>query len=120
MFLSLKNNAQNLDFDKPSVFNINNKHQDTNGDGNINSDDLAVVEQNHGKTNLKGNTVYNTETSGVFKLYQTSFPGEIPVEYDLVLDVEGEVLVHGIKGSIDLSRYFTSDDDTTRISIYQL
>lgn len=99
-----------------SVFDINNKHQDTNGDGIINAQDLQTVEENYGKTNFNGNTVYPTENAGVFKLYQTSFPGDLPIEYDLVLDVEGEVLVHGIKGSIDLSGYFADNDDELIIS----
>jgi len=98
-----------------SVLDINNKHQDSNGDGTIDYKDLQAVEFNYGKSNVNENINNSGKKIGTFKLYQVSLPGELPIIYDLVLDTDNEVLVHGIKGSIDLSKYFSNNEDAVMI-----
>ena len=72
---------------------VNAKHADANGDGVINDDDLAIIEQNYGGTHN-----YLTDFNPVFVSNES---------YDLAMSVDG-VLEAGSEITVDLSFANTS------------
>lgn len=84
-----------------AVNNVNKKHQDGNGDGLINLQDLQVLRDNFGQTH--GHAGISHRTNGVaFRLESLGYTGASRHEYALYIESgENPVSLHGFAGSID-------------------
>ena len=95
------------------VDGINFAHQDADGNGSINLNDINVVKLNYGSETPWFIKPVNRQTK-VLKLKQTS-PNAKTTQYDLFLDVDNSVMAHGIHGSIDLSEFLKTDKDIVKV-----
>lgn len=83
------------------VNRINKKHQDGNGDGLINVQDLQVLKDNYGQTHGTPSAPYLT--NGVaFRLESIGFDGQSRHLYDLYIEADGTpISLHGFACSFD-------------------
>jgi len=89
------------------VDGVNSKHQDGNGDGIVNQQDINVLMQNYGlgTLNISPNSNSGSPVQYILDPMSTNKSGdEITLTYDLNINNQngGLLEVHGIAGSIDL------------------
>ncbi len=86
-----------------SIGDINSKHQDADGNGIIDGDDLDVVVQNYGES--YGNLSYSYDTSSVtYILQQVAVNTEDGIKettYELYIQANAPINTHGINGSVE-------------------
>ncbi len=95
------------------IDHVNFAHQDADGNGSINLNDIEVVVSNYGAETPWYISPLTSQTK-VLKLRQSSAPDRI-TEYELYLESDLPVLAHGIHGSIDLSEFLKSDLDKVQV-----
>lgn len=88
---------------------VNFAHQDADGNGCVDLNDINVVATNYGKQTSVNDSFFNYPTKSL-KLEQTTANGK-STEYKLFLQADQPVMAHGIHGSIDLSDFLKSNRD---------
>jgi len=96
------------------IAGVNNAYQDTDGNGQVNLNDIQVVDLNYGKQveRVNPNNEFNNSS---LVLKQVSLSGDTQVTYDLVLNANKTTYAHGITGSIDLSNYLLDNEDVIEV-----